>query len=356
MEHIANEQKNEADTVTAVPASTETAAYQAQPATYRIADADSACHTKTHVPAALQEEKDSVQPAMKMRKTAWGFSVPDYSRGSASAGGSESGGIMLSAGDFLAEINSTPSQQHLQKCVTSDQLASEINEATPMQHPPGVGREQTSTAGKVSENVPSVCQQPGVTPKAPVPFHSFPECPPSGHGVNLWCLRAAYACNRYGLSPDAAISLIRDKISRNPKGDEIERAVGKAYRQDTVEREQHPIIDRYVEAELRALAHKAQGWCVEELKNVSPVDVSRCSSLEFLRHVFKIQEKVLIATLINDRGTIWLNDPSDPNSREDELDSFKNPPEEQGVWFLSNPVTGDAVKLERKRSTAHLLT
>lgn len=287
---------------------------------------------------------------MKMRKTPWGFSVPDYSRGSAGADGSESRGIRLSAEDFWAKINSTPSQQHLQKCVASDQLVSEIHEATPMQLPPGVGRGQTSTAGKVSENIPSVCQQPRVTPKAPEPFHSFPECPPPGQGVNLWCLAAAYACNRYGLSPDAAISLIRDKISRNPKGGEIERAVGKAYRQDTVEREQHSIVDKYVEAELRALAHKVQGWSVEDLKNVSPVDVSRCSSLEFLRHVFKIQEKVIIATRINDRGTIWLNDPSDPNSREDELDSFKNPPEEQGAWFLSNPVTGDAVRLERLKT------
>jgi hypothetical protein len=126
--------------------------------------------------------------------------------------------------------------------------------------------------------------------------------------------------------------------------------VAKAYLKDPLEKLQPSITNRFDEAELRALAYNAPHWGCEALKRVSPVDVCNCTTIQYLRHIFEVREHVIITTRINDRGTIWLNDPEDPNSREDELDSFKNPHEKQGAWFLSNPVSGDPIKAERLKN------
>lgn len=58
----------------------------------------------------------------------------------------------------------------------------------------------------------------------------IPSCPPSGNGVHLWCMEAAWACRRLGLSEDEAVRALHERMSRRPDpADEIEAAVGKVF-------------------------------------------------------------------------------------------------------------------------------
>lgn len=343
MNNITNEPKNEADTGATVPASTVTAAYQEQSVVPYFAAANGAGNQKTDDPQP--EKKISTQPTMVM--SAYGFKVPPKKLPNPSSSGfaSKSGRITLE--EYWAQLDSLPVPQSPEEADSKDKAVVTPPISTPILSQVEVPQEQSPQSETAWETPPPIGKKPPVLNSVPQPFQSFPECPAPGEGCNAWCLSAALACERYGLSPEETTALIRSQISRAPKGNEIERAVKKAYLTDPLEKLPPSITTKFDEAELRALAYKAPNWGFENLKNVSPVDVRNCTTIQYLRHIFKIRERVIIATRINDRGTIWLNDPDDPNSREDELDTFKYPPGRQGAWFLSNPVNGEAIKLER---------
>lgn len=360
MDTIDTEQKNETDTGATVPASTDTATYQEQPVDEPLAVAEWPCNQKPHDP--LPEKNSSTQQLMRM--TAWGFPILTGSQNgnSASASSSKSGRMtreeMLEHFEAMSRSDSLENQDlHTAPGVSIPEVReSDAAPPRPETIAPDEKRLHTSqpTAQQNTDfNQPPVVKATSAKTLSPICFPSFPSCPAPGQGCNVWCLNAAYACERYGLSPEAAASLIRAQISRAPRGDEIERAVKKAYSTDSLETVQPPITACYDEAELRALAYKAPNWDFEALKTVSPVDVRSCTTIQYLRHIFKNRECVLIAASNDDPGTIWLNDPADPNSTEDELDSFQKPAGGKGAWFLSNPVTGDFVKLERRKTSGN---
>ena len=320
MDTIDIEQKNETDTGATVPASTATAAYQEQSATKQVAAASDSCNQNLKEP------------------------------GSATFA-SKCGRITFE--ELCAHLDSLPIQQSPEEEDSKEKAAVIPPISTPILNQPEVPQKQPTQSWTVWETSPPTSKAPSAASLVPVPFQTFPQCPAPGDGCNAWCLSAAYACKRYGLTPDQAATLIRDHLTRSPRVGEIERAVKKAYLTDSFEKLQPSITTSYNEAELRALAYKVHDWDSEALKAVSPVDVRKCTTIQYLRHIFDIGERVVIATRINDRGTIWLNDPRDPDSREDELDSFQYPSEGQGAWFLSNPVNGEGVKLERLKSAAN---
>lgn len=282
-----------------------------------------------------------------MVTNARGFKLPANATSRATFA-SKSGRATLE--EYFAHLDSLPVHQSPEEADSKDEAVVAPPISTPILSQAEVHQVQSHHTETVWENSPLVDTTPPALNSAPIPFRSFPECPAPGQGCNQWCWDSAIACKRYGLSPDEATALIRDQISRTPRGDEIERAVRKVYETDPPQKLQPSITSKFDEAELRALAYKAPNWGFENLKNVSPVDVRNCTTIQYLRHIFKIQEHVIIANRINDRGTIWLNDPDDPNSKEDELDRFKHPPGGHGAWFLSNPVNGKSIKLERLKT------
>lgn len=353
MDTITIELKNEADTGTPVPTTTVTSGYQEQPVLDQIAVGKGASSQETSENNLRSQTEKVICTGPSMRTTAWGFPVHAKNQTSdkGNAFSAKNGRITLD--ELQAYLDYLPVHQP-----PKEENAENAELVAPQRSTSGLcelegHQEQSTSLGIVRENSSRIQNEPPGLISAPAAFPSFPECPAPGDGCNIWCLTAARACERYGLSPEDATSLIRSQISRDPRGDEVERAVRKAYLKDPFEKAPPSIACSFDEAELRALAYRAPNWGFEDLKNVSPVDVRNCTTIEYLRYIFKSQERVIIATRINDRGTIWINDPDDPNSREDELDSFKHPPEGQGAWFLSNPVNGDVVKLERLKTLAN---
>jgi hypothetical protein len=253
---------------------------------------------------------------------------------------------------YSAPLLSAPVHEAPKEVDSADEAVDAARTSAPIPSRPELHREQSPQPRTSWETSPPNGKRTPAFNRAPVTFQTFPPCPAPGEGCNAWCLSAAYACKRYGLSPEESTALIRTQISRVPRGDEIERAVKKAYGTNSIETVQRSITATYNEAELRSLAYNAPNWSVEDLKVASPIDVRNCTTIQYLRHIFRRRERVLLATSMDDPGTIWLNDPADPNSREDELDSFKLPSQGQGAWFLSNPVTGEFVTLERLKTSA----
>lgn len=179
------------------------------------------------------------------------------------------------------------------------------------------------------------------------------SCPSPGGGVNVWCLAAARACLNQGLSRDDAAAFIKAHITRPPRTGEIERAVDKVFNPGPESKLRPSIKAVYSEGDLNALADKLPGFGFEQLESLSPVDVRGVTAIQYLRHVFAQKERVILATRMTDPGTVWENDPQNPLSREDELDDFANPVHGFGAWFLSNPVTGQFLRLERLKSASN---
>jgi len=189
----------------------------------------------------------------------------------------------------------------------------------------------------------------------PVTVAGLAPCPSPGGGVNIWCLAAARACLNRGLSRDDAAAFIKAHITRSPRTGEIERAVDKVFNPGPEPQLRPSVKAVYSEGDLNALADKLPGFGFEQLKSLSPVDVRGVTAIQYLRHVFAKKERVILATRMTDPGTVWENDPQNPLSREDELDDFAHPVHGLGVWFLSNPVTGEFLQLERLKSASNPL-
>lgn len=273
---------------------------------------------------------------------------------------------MQTVGELLNESSSEPTDPHSERSNTqvlqqtydakANEVAQETSHAVTVDgalpdFPPG--QDRVTQCG--ASNHSSTSHHTALPARGPVPsspFHSFPvpPCPTPGSGVNAWCLRAAGACRRHGLSMEEAAALIRAYITRPPQFNEVERALNKAYNGQQPANAQQGISEAYSEAELKALAHKIPVFGVDDLKRVSPIEVANCTPIQFLRYIFNRGERVILATLMTDRGTIWQNDPESIHSREDELDGFTEPNTGLGAWFLSNPVSGNSVKLERLKS------
>jgi hypothetical protein len=59
-------------------------------------------------------------------------------------------------------------------------------------------------------------------------------CPQPNYGVHIWTLEAAWDCRRAGVTPDEAIELITERMTRPPQGREVVDSVAKAFDADLV--------------------------------------------------------------------------------------------------------------------------
>jgi hypothetical protein len=110
------------------------------------------------------------------------------------------------------------------------------------------------------------------------------ECPTPGDGVNLWVARAACRLVEACVSDEDCESLIEGLMSRDPKRDEIKRALAYAHG------ERHSNMPRWPSADNAAIARAtANGPAVEKLIERSPQSISldgKSRSAEYIGALF----------------------------------------------------------------------
>lgn len=179
----------------------------------------------------------------------------------------------------------------------------------------------------------------------------IPPCPAPGCGRNVWTLSAANACRRFGLTADEASRVILGRLTRSPHPGEIERSVAKAY--GTKAKLGTRILPKepFNMEELTAASRPAGWFGLDDLRARSPIDPDGCSGMNFLRHLFMPGERVFLTDNLCDRqGLIWEVPPADAPSPNDELRRFADPAPGLGAWFLNNPISGEAMELERLKT------
>jgi hypothetical protein len=146
---------------------------------------------------------------------------------------------------------------------------------------------------------------------------------------------------------------VRERLTRTPRPGEIERAVAKAYGEKSPRPRGGTNRERFNYEELASESKRARAFDLAALRLRSPIDPDSCSAMDFLRHLFRPGERVFLADSLHDReGLIWEVPQADENP-ENELLCLADPSPGLGAWFLSNPITGEALELERLRSESN---
>lgn len=179
----------------------------------------------------------------------------------------------------------------------------------------------------------------------------LPPCPAPGDGVHIWILQAAWAGRKNGLSADSTLTAIRAAISRPPRLRELEEAVRKAFGAKPQTTFDPPIKATFDPAALNQLAEKIPGFTEEDLKARSPVPPDSCTSATFLRNLFQAGEKVAVFTKMTAQPDLLWECPECHRPFDaEELGGVADPAAGAGVWFLSNPVSGNIQAVPRLAS------
>jgi hypothetical protein len=172
-------------------------------------------------------------------------------------------------------------------------------------------------------------------------------CPKNEKGeprIAHWVYRAACAFRLRRLSTESAHSLIERSMNRDPRSGEIEQAIAKAYSQSITNGNSKKQTDepkpQYNPAKLERIANRIDfditpEWLEE--RSAARIDIQPAA---FLHMLYREGAKVWIGTRKKERrGRTWTNDSDEDFGRLDRLREGN-----EGVWFLSNPVTGEAVE------------
>lgn len=184
------------------------------------------------------------------------------------------------------------------------------------------------------------------------------SCPAPGAGVHLWAMQAAWACRKAGISATEAVRHIEESATRPPSpSNEFVQAVQKVFSAALPARgaSSRPPSPGFNPTKLAAIARRMDGFGAEELAAFSPMRPDKRTPASFLHAIFTPGEKVLCFSKYRSQGqAIWHR--PDHLARYDAtaLEALVEPMEGQGAWFLSNPVTGDFVELERLKSEHNL--
>lgn len=168
-------------------------------------------------------------------------------------------------------------------------------------------------------------------------------CPTSGTGVHRWLLSSANRLLNAGLlteeTREEIADIIEGAMTRPPQpAHEIESAIDRALRDVGIDwRAQNKT--RPPEFNLRVAMALADDHtdALARLESLSPVPTD-ISTADYLRYLFTDGDKVCIVNSFTAGGFVW-----EPHGGTD-LRLFPVLPE--GVWFVSNPVTGDAVQMQ----------
>jgi hypothetical protein len=183
---------------------------------------------------------------------------------------------------------------------------------------------------------------------------SLPPCPAPGEGCHLWAMQAAWACRKAGLTAAEALHTIRENATRPPSpSNEFVQAVERVFSVSLHARGSihRPPSPGFNPAKLAAIARRMDGFGAEELAAISPMRPDTRTPASFLHAIFEPGEKVLCFSKYRSQGqAIWQRPEHLARYDATALDGLVEPAEGQGAWFLSNPITGDFVELERLKS------
>jgi hypothetical protein len=172
-------------------------------------------------------------------------------------------------------------------------------------------------------------------------------CPKNADGeprIAHWVYRAACAFRLRRLSTETAHSLIERSMNRDPRPGEIEQAIAKAYSQPITNGSNKKQPDEsepvYNPEKLARIANRLDfditpEWLEE--RSAVRIDITPAAFLHVLYHQ---GEHVWIGIRKNQRrGRTWINDSDEDFDRLNWLRTGH-----EGVWFLANPVTGEAAE------------
>lgn len=182
----------------------------------------------------------------------------------------------------------------------------------------------------------------------------IPPCPAAGEGVHAWTMRCAWALRKAGLSAEEALRHIEENATRPPSpSNEIVQAVERVFSAVLPARGSihRPPSPGFNPQKLAAIARRMDGFGAEELAAISPMRPDTRTPASFLYAIFEPGEKVLCFSKYRSQGqVIWQRPEHLARYDATALDALVEPVEGQGAWFLSNPITGDFVELERLKS------
>lgn len=167
-------------------------------------------------------------------------------------------------------------------------------------------------------------------------------------------MQAAWACRKAGHTATEALRHIEENATRPPSpSNEFVQAVEKVFSATLPARGsiQRPPSPGFNPAKLAAIARRMDGFGAEELAAISPMRPDTRNPASFLHAIFAPGERVLCFTQYRSQGqVIWQRPEHLARYDATALDAFVQAGEGQGAWFLSNPITGDFVELERLKS------
>lgn len=187
--------------------------------------------------------------------------------------------------------------------------------------------------------------QPAAPSREEITGHLEP-CPSSGSGVHRWLLGSANRLLNAGLLTEETREVVADalhgEMTRPPQPpSEIESAIDRALR-DAGREWRTPERTRTPEFNLRVATALAGDYtdALARLESLSPVPTDT-STADYLRHLFTDGDKVCIVNSCTAGGFVW-----EPHGETD-LRLFPVLPE--GVWFVSNSISGEAIRMPSGR-------
>jgi hypothetical protein len=147
-----------------------------------------------------------------------------------------------------------------------------------------------------------------------------------------------------------AVQAIKTRMTRNPTPpNEVTRAVEKVYDARLEDRQLFPAPVRatFRPHKLQKVARKLEGFAEGDLVARSAIDPRGVTPADFLRALYRPDEKVLIFDTYRSQGqALW--------TPGDDLGAFVRPAPGNGAWFLANPISGQWLNLERLKSEFNL--
>ena len=166
------------------------------------------------------------------------------------------------------------------------------------------------------------------------------ECPAAGEGCHRWLMSAVNALIRNEIEEDEILDLITEWMSRPPQPNEIENTIRRATQGAAPSGE---YIPKFLPDPTGVKRLTAKGpTSFEEIKALSPIDPDWVSTTGALRALYGANEKTIIFTNERSQGQLVWSHATPQEYLDNMLQHNQN-----GAWFLMNPVTGLYQKNER---------
>ena len=178
-----------------------------------------------------------------------------------------------------------------------------------------------------------------MTLRSPSEF-GIAECPAAGEGCHRWLMSAVNALIRNEIEEDEIIDLVTEWMTRPPQPSEIENTIRRATQGAAPSGE---YIPKFLPDPIGVKRLTAKGpTSFEEIKALSPIDPDWVSTTGALRALYGANEKTIIFTNERSQGQLVWSHATPQEYLDNMLQHNQN-----GAWFLMNPVTGLYQKNER---------